>query len=83
MFINKSKYGLNNLCGNNIARFRKELGISQRQLADKLQLNGLDVDKNAIQRIECGKRFVTDIELISFAEFFNITCDELLKIENN
>ena len=83
MFINKSKYGLNNLCGDNIARFRKELGISQRQLADKLQLNGLDVDKNAIQRIECGKRFVTDIELISFAEFFNITCDELLKIENN
>lgn len=83
MFINKSKYGLNNLCGNNIARFRKELGISQRQLADKLQLIGLDVDKNAIQRIECGKRFVTDIELSTFAEFFNKTCDELLKSENN
>ena len=83
MFINKTKDGLNNLCGNNIARFRKESGLSQRQLADKLQLNGLDVDKNAIQRIECGKRFVTDIELITFAEFFNKTCDELLKAENN
>ena len=83
MFINKTKNGLNNLCGNNIARFRKESGLSQRQLADKLQLIGLDVDKNAIQRIECGKRFVTDIELIIFAEFFNKTCDELLKSENN
>ena len=83
MFINKTKDGLNNLCGNNIARFRKESGLSQRQLADKLQLNGLDVDKNAIQRIECGKRFVTDIELITFAEFFNKTCDELLRAENN
>lgn len=82
MFINKSKDGLNNLCGNNIARFRKKAGLSQRQLADKLQLNGLDVDKNAIQRIECGKRFVTDIELIIFAEFFNKTCDELLNDEN-
>ena len=24
---------------------------------------GLDIDKNAVQRIESGKRFVTDIEL--------------------
>ncbi len=82
MFINKSEQGLNNVCGKKISDFRKDLGLSQRELADKLQLIGLDVDKNAIQRIECGKRFVTDIELITFAEFFNKTCDELLKPEN-
>ena len=82
MFINKSKKGLNNICGKSISALRKESGLSQRELADKLQLIGLDVDKNAIQRIECGKRFVTDIELITFAEFFNRTCDELLQNEN-
>ena len=79
MFINKSKDGLNNVCGKTIARLRKELNISQRLLADKLQLSGLDVDKNAIQRIECGKRFVTDIELLAFAKIFDISIDELLK----
>lgn len=79
MFINKSKDGLNNICGKNIAILRKKLNISQRLLADRLQLSGLDVDKNAIQRIECGKRFVTDIELVAFAKIFNITVDELLK----
>ncbi len=79
MFINKSKDGLNNICGKNITILRKNLNISQRILADKLQLSGLDVDKNAIQRIECGKRFVTDIELIAFSKIFNITVDELLK----
>lgn len=79
MFINKSKDGLNNVCGKTIARLRKELNISQRLLADKLQLSGLDVDKNAIQRIECGKRFVTDIELLAFAKIFDISVDELLK----
>ena len=68
MFINKTPDGLNNICGTNISKFRKELGISQRELADKLQLIGLDVDKNAIQRIECGKRFVTDIELSALSE---------------
>lgn len=80
MFINKTPKGLNNISGINISRYRKELGISQRELADKLQLIGMDVDKNAIQRIECGKRFVTDIELISFAKVFEKTYEELLKI---
>jgi len=79
MFINKSKDGLNNICGKNIADLRKKLNISQRCLADKLQLIGLDVDKNAIQRIECGKRFVTDIELVAFSKIFNISVDKLLK----
>ncbi len=79
MFINKSKDGLNNICGKNISILRRNLNISQRILADKLQLSGLDVDKNAIQRIECGKRFVTDIELVSLAKVFDVTIDELLK----
>lgn len=78
MFINKSDEGLNNICGKNIARLRIDLGISQRELADRMQLVGIDVDKNAIQRIECGKRFVTDIEIIAFAKIFDITFDELL-----
>lgn len=79
MFINKNADGLNNICGKNIAKLRKDLKISQRILADRLQLSGLDVDKNAIQRIECGKRFVTDIELVAFSKIFDITIDELLK----
>ncbi|MBR2500125.1 MAG: helix-turn-helix transcriptional regulator [Clostridia bacterium] len=79
MFINKSKNGLNNICGNKVALLRRELNISQRILADKLQLIGLDIDKNAIQRIECGKRFVTDIELVALSKVFNVALDELLK----
>ena len=44
-----------------------------------MQLQGLDVDKNAIQRIESGQRFVTDIELKVLAQVLNTTTDELLK----
>ena len=79
MFINKTPDGLNNVCGKNIARLRSSLKLSQRQLADRMQLVGIDIDKNAIQRIESGKRFVTDIEIIAFAQVFNITFEELLK----
>ena len=81
MFINKTANGANNICGRNVYRFRKDLGISQRELADRLQIQGLDVDKNAIQRIEAGKRFVTDIELLSLAAVFAKSVDALLGVE--
>jgi transcriptional regulator with XRE-family HTH domain len=78
MFINKTADGRNNLSGLKIAVLRKQRSLSQRELADQLQLNGLDVDKNAIQRIEAGKRFVTDIELKQIAAVFGVTTDSLL-----
>ncbi len=78
MFINKTKDGKNNLCGANIAKFRTEMKISQRELADRMQLVGLDMDKNAIQRLEAGKRFVTDIEIVGFARVLDKTVEDLL-----
>ena len=79
MFKNKNN-GKNNLCGEAIRTLRLAYPtkLSQRALADKMQLIGIDVDKNAIQRIECGKRFVTDIELKAFAEIFNVNINDLL-----
>ena len=79
MFINKSSDGRNNLCGMKVAQYRKALGKSQRELADALQLLGLDVDKNAIQRIEAGKRFVTDIELVYLTKVLQVSYDDLLE----
>lgn len=78
MFINKTSDGKNNICGKNVAKFRKEMGISQRELSDKLQLIGLDVDKNAIQRMESGQRFITDIELVYLAKALNKSVLELI-----
>lgn len=80
MFKNKVENGKNNICGENIYVLRKKAvpKMSQRILAEKLQIVGIDVDKNAIQRIESGKRFVTDIELLALAKIFNVSCDELI-----
>ena len=70
----------NNLCGENIRKLRIAFPtkLSQRALADKMQLIGIDIDKNAIQRIESGKRFVTDIELKAFAEVFGVNIEDLI-----
>ena len=78
MFKNRSSDGRNNLCGTAIARLRKEAHLSQRMLAEKLQILGLDVDKNAVQRIESGQRFVTDIELSLIARVFSVCVEALL-----
>lgn len=80
MYKNKNQDGTLNICGANIKSLRLSLkpAVSQRMLADKMQLIGIDLDKNAIQKIESGKRFVTDIEIIAFAKVFNISTDELL-----
>lgn len=82
MFKNKSESGKNNICGEKIYMLRKQQlpKMSQRILAEQLQVKGIDVDKNAIQRIESGERFVTDIELKVLAEIFHTSCDDLLKL---
>ena len=79
MYKNKNGNS-NNIAGKNIAKKRKSIlpKMSQRALADKLQLEGIDLDKNAIQRIESGQRFVTDIELKAFASVLKMSIQELL-----
>ena len=79
MFKNKNG-AANNISGAKIRALRLAYPtkLSQRALADKMQLIGIDVDKNAVQRIECGKRFVTDIELRAFADVFGVSINELI-----
>lgn len=85
MYKNKSATGSNNICGPKIKELRLQLPEknSQRKFADMLQIQGLDVDKNAIQRIESGARFVTDIELKIIAQVLNVSCDTLLDIHTS
>ncbi|MCI8401874.1 MAG: helix-turn-helix transcriptional regulator [Lachnospiraceae bacterium] len=80
MYKNKTNHGRNNICGYKIKEIRLNLPekTSQRKLANMLQLAGLDIDKNAIQRIESGKRFVTDIELKAIAHVLNVQYQDLL-----
>ena len=81
MYKNRTEDGRNNVSGKKIAHFRKNLKekTSQRQFAEMLQRAGLDVDKNAIQSMEAGKRFITDIEIKVIAEVLNVSLDDLIE----
>lgn len=80
MYKNKAETGLNNISGPNIKKYRQALAgkVSQRKLADMLQVEGLDLDKNAVQKIESGQRFITDIELKVFAKVLQVSYEDLL-----
>ena len=68
-----------NIIGKKIKKLRKQSGLTQEGLAEKLQLEGHEFSDLTILRIEQGKRFVPDYEVIILADFFKITTDELLK----
>lgn len=77
MFKNQAD-GRKNLVGLKIQEVRKARGISQRQVADDLNEMGLIIDKNAVQRMESGQRFITDIELVTIAKYLDIPLNELM-----
>ena len=70
--------GKKNLIAERLVALRKRDKLSQRKLAAKLQLVGMDMDKNVITRIETGKRYVTDIEIRALANIFDVSYEFLI-----
>ena len=67
-----------NLIDPKIIELRKRDRLSQRDLVNRLQLMGIDMDKNVITRIETRKRFVTDFEVKALAQVFQVSYEFLL-----
>ena len=71
--------GKKNLCGYRIRIERLKNRMTQMELAAKIQLQGITLERDSISRIEIGTRFVTDYELKLFAKVLNVTVDDLLE----
>ena len=67
-----------NIIGPKVREIRTSQGLTQRSLAAKLQLNGLDATELTVLRIENGTRFVPDYEVKALCEVLNISYHELL-----
>lgn len=74
----RTQTGEKNLIAHRLVELRQANGLSQRDLAYKLQLAGYDMDKNVITRIENNKRYVTDLELKAIAELFHVSYEYLI-----
>lgn len=77
----KHTNGTCNASGPAIRALREKAGISQEQLAAKLQLAGLNLNQKAVSRIETGDRVVPDFELSYFATVLGVPVCTLLEYE--
>ena len=67
-----------NIIGERVRLLRKQQGLTQRALAEKLQLAGYDVTDLTILRIESGDRFVPDYEVRALANVLGVSYEKLL-----
>ena len=64
--------GKKNICGDRIRQARALRRISQSELAARMQVEGITIERDSISRIEIGTRFVTDYELKIFAKVLKV-----------
>ncbi|MBQ8287379.1 MAG: helix-turn-helix transcriptional regulator [Clostridia bacterium] len=55
--------GKKNICGERVRLARQMRKMSQSDLAAKLQVENVIIERDSVSRIEAGTRFVTDYEL--------------------
>lgn len=72
--------GKSNVVGPLIENYRDNKHISREELAKKLQLEGLNIDRTHILRIEKGTVILKDFELIIISKLLNIDLNELKNI---
>lgn len=66
--------------GNNIRKIREGVKITQDALAANLQLNGCDITRSAVAKIEVGQRHLYPDELILIRKILNTTFDAILDV---
>ena len=72
--------GKKNICGKRVKEARQKLNLSQEALAAKLQVDGVNIERDSVSRIEIGTRFVADYELLALCKILGVTPEYLLGI---
>lgn len=75
--------GAKNVSGDRIHQARTTMRLSQADLAARMQVNGVIIEREAISKIETGNRFVTDYELLIFAKVLGVSMEWLTDQDHN
>ena len=72
--------GQKNISGERIREARVKQRMSQSELAARLQVKGVNIERDSLSRIETGARFVTDYDIVVLSEILNVNALWLLGI---
>lgn len=67
--------------GDNIRRLREKNNFTQDYVATKLQLNGCDITRSAVAKIEVGQRHLYPDEIILLKQILNVEYEDIFLIE--
>ncbi|MBP3571962.1 MAG: helix-turn-helix transcriptional regulator [Clostridia bacterium] len=73
--------GKKNICGDRVHEARCKLRLTQSDLAARLQVNGIIMERDSVSRIEIGTRFVADYELRELSKILGVPVNWLLGLE--
>ena len=74
-------HGKKNICGDRLREARVVRRLRQEDLAAKIQIEGVIMERDSISRIEIGTRFVSDFDLMIFAKMLGVSVNWLLGID--
>ena len=81
MRIRKQPLGTRNIVGSRVEERRKEIGIKQIELLEKLNEKGIEFNASGLSKLEGQIRSVTDIELVAISEILGVSVNWLLGFE--
>ena len=70
---------MKNFVGPRIKQIRTQVGprVTQEELAARLQVLGVDLDRSALARIERQQRLITDLEIMAICDALGVGVNEL------
>lgn len=66
--------------GYNIRKLREKAGLTQEQLSANLQLQGCDITRSAVAKIEVGQRHIYPDEIMLIKEILHVTYDDIFAV---
>lgn len=75
--------GKKNLSGPRIKEARIKKRLSQADLAARMQVEGVAIERDSISRVEIGTRFVPDYELPVYAKVLEVSVEWLVGAEHS
>ena len=74
-------HGKKNVSGDRIREARLKRRLTQEDLAVKLQIEGVIMERDSVSRMEIGTRFVTDYELMVLSKVLGVSMQWLVGLE--
>ena len=74
-------HGKKNVSGDRIREARLKRRLTQEDLAAKLQIEGVIMERDSVSRMEIGTRFVTDYELMVLSKVLGVSMQWLVGLK--